>query len=149
VNPIEEARRESAHPASGQAPEPWIKRYRPTNAQRQMEAGIYGGIMLPPRSTSSTTRRQANWLPYKKLAPDIGLRFGYYPLSFLGLEVEGGVIPTKLRDDSKGAARHVPRLRHLQLPYRIAPFALIGFGVMGTTGSSARTSTPRCTSAAA
>jgi outer membrane protein OmpA-like peptidoglycan-associated protein len=120
----------------GTANEPWIKRHRPV--RNQMELGIYGGIMLP--NTEHELYRPiddgANWLSYKKLAPDIGLRFGYYPLSFLGLEVEGGVIPTKLRDGSDKALLGTFRgYGLLQLPYRIAPFALIGFGVMGTNGS--------------
>ncbi len=116
--------------------EPWIKRYRPT--AHQMEAGIYGGIMLPNADhelwdAAPTT----TWQSYKKLAPDLGLRFGYYPLSFLGLEVEGGVMPTKLRDGSSNALLGAFRgYGIVQLPYRIAPFALAGFGVMGTTGSS-------------
>jgi outer membrane protein OmpA-like peptidoglycan-associated protein len=71
----------------------------------------------------------------RKIAPDIGLRFGYYPLSFLGVEVEGGVAPTKTQTDSKGALLGMFRgYGILQLPYRVAPFALIGYGIMGTTG---------------
>jgi OOP family OmpA-OmpF porin len=77
-----------------------------------------------------------NWQSYKKIAPDVGLRFGYYPLSFLGIEVEGGVLPTKLRDDSKALLGTFRGYGILQLPYRIAPFALLGFGVMGSNGSS-------------
>ena len=31
------------------------------------------------------------WLPYRRVNPNIGLRGGYYPLSFLGFEGELGV----------------------------------------------------------
>ncbi len=111
---------------------PWIKRHRPT--RNQMELGIYGGILLPAKDhelyNPSTNAHQT----YGKIAPDIGLRFGYYPLPFLGVEVEGGIAPTKTAD-SKGAMIGMFRgYGILQLPYRIAPFALIGYGIMGTTG---------------
>ena len=114
--------------------EPWIKRYRPT--AHQMEAGIYGGILLPA-ANHELYNPSLTWQSYKKIAPDIGLRFGYYPLSFLGIEVEGGVMPTKLRDGSSNALLGAFRgYGIVQLPYRIAPFALVGFGVMGSNGSS-------------
>ncbi len=114
--------------------EPWIKRYRPT--AHQMEAGIYGGILLP-NADHELYDPSTTWQSYKKIAPDLGLRFGYYPLSFLGLEVEGGVMPTKLRDGTSNALLGAFRgYGVLQLPYRVAPFVLAGFGVMGTTGSA-------------
>ena len=110
---------------------PWIKRYRPE--RNQMEVGIYGGILLPAKDHELYNPTQ-QWLAYKSVAPDIGLRFGYYPLSFLGVEVEGGVAPTKT-SDAKGALLGMFRgYGILQLPYRIAPFAVIGYGLMGTTG---------------
>jgi len=122
--------------------EKWIKRYRPT--RHQMEGGIYGGILLPSADhelyapDQTTNPPGANWTQFKKIAPDIGLRFGYYPLSFLGLEVEGGVMPTKTRDSASNVL--IGSFRGyglLQLPYRIAPFALVGVGVMGTSTKSA------------
>jgi len=122
---------------AGEKNEPWIKRHRPV--RNQMELGIYGGIMLPNSQHElydPSVNSGLDWQSYKKIAPDIGLRFGYYPLSFLGLEVEGGVLPTKLRDGSDKALLGTFRgYGVLQLPYRIAPFAVIGFGVMGTNGS--------------
>ena len=118
----------------GAANEKWIKRYRPT--RNQMELGIFGGIMLP-NTNHELYDPSLTWQSYKKLAPDVGLRFGFYPLSFLGLEVEGSVVPTKLRDGSSNAL--IGNFRGygvLQLPYRIAPFLLAGVGVMGTNGST-------------
>ncbi len=122
---------------AGEKNEKWIKRHRPV--RNQMELGIYGGIMLPNADHElydPSINNGLDWQSYKKIAPDIGLRFGYYPLSFLGLEVEGGVVPTKLRDGSDKALIGTFRgYGLLQLPYRIAPFALVGFGMMGTNGS--------------
>ena len=113
--------------------EPWIKRHRPT--AHQLEGGVYGGVLLP-NTEHELYDINNTWQPYKKVAADIGLRLGYYPLSFLGLEVEGGLMPTKLRDDGSKALLGAFRgYGVLQLPYRVAPFALVGFGMMASTGS--------------
>jgi outer membrane protein OmpA-like peptidoglycan-associated protein len=113
---------------------PWIKRYRPT--RHQLEFGIFGGVLLPNTNHELYDPDQV-WQPYKKVAPDIGLRAGYYPLSFLGLEIEGALMPTKLRDGSSRALLGGFRgYGVLQLPYRVAPFVLLGFGLLGSNGSS-------------
>jgi len=113
--------------------QPWIKRYRP-NAH-QVEGGVYGGVMLL-NTQHELYSVDKPWRSYKKVAPDLGLRIGYYPLSFLGLEIEGGLMPTKLRDESSNALIGAFRgYGLLQLPYRVAPFALAGFGMLASTGS--------------
>jgi outer membrane protein OmpA-like peptidoglycan-associated protein len=109
---------------------PWIKRYRPT--RNMFEVGIYGGVFLPAPEHELYDYNQP-WQPYKRVAPDIGLRLGYYPLSFFGLEVEGGVAPTKTADDGRAILGTFRGYGVLQLPYRIAPFALIGAGMLGTS----------------
>ncbi|MGB1274428.1 MAG: VWA domain-containing protein, partial [Nannocystaceae bacterium] len=117
----------------------WIKRYRPE--RNMMEVGIFGGIILPPAGhelyrPDNTMPPGFGHQPYNSIAPDIGLRFGYYPLSFLGLEVEGNVMPTKVADGT-GATMFGFRGYALgQLPYRIAPFALIGFGMLGASSDA-------------
>jgi outer membrane protein OmpA-like peptidoglycan-associated protein len=113
---------------------PWIKRFRPT--RNQLELGIFGGVLLPNVDHELYDPDKA-WQPYKKVAPDVGVRLGFYPLSFLGLEIEGAVMPTKLRDGSSRATLGAFRgYALLQLPYRIAPFALFGVGLLATNGSS-------------
>ena len=114
-----------------QSDEKWIKRYRPT--RNQLEIGIFGGIMLPAYKTHELYDPSTTWAPYKRVAPDIGARIGFYPLSFLGLEIGGAVVPTKIGDDAGGGA-FLGGFRGygiFQLPYRIAPFALIGVGFLG------------------
>lgn len=108
---------------------PWIKRYRPT--RNMVELGIYGGILLPAKDHELYNPEQP-WQPYKRVAADIGLRVGYYPLSFFGLEIEGGIAPTKTADDAGAVLGMFRGYGILQLPYRIAPFALFGAGIMGT-----------------
>ena len=124
----------SAAPARAPA-EPWIKRHRPT--RNQLELGIYGGVLLPARDHELYDPADASvtWQPYRRVAPDVGLRVGFYPLSVLGLEIEGGVVPTRTADDGARAVLGTFRGHALaQLPYRITPFALFGLASLGTTG---------------
>ncbi len=114
---------------------PWIKRYRPT--RNQLELGLYGGILLPAKDHElyNPTDPAVMWQSYNRVAPDIGLRVGFYPLSFLGLEIEGGLAPTKTATDKSGALLGMFRGYAIaQLPYRIAPFVLFGAGLLGTSG---------------
>ncbi|MCY1053646.1 OmpA family protein [Nannocystis sp. SCPEA4] len=116
---------------------PWIKRYRPT--AMSAEFGIFAGLFFPARDHELYLPPQPgepnNWQPYKKVAADIGLRAGFYPLSFLGVELEGAIVPTKTENDNKGAVLGGFRGYAIaQLPYRISPFVLIGPGLLGTSG---------------
>ncbi len=114
-----------------QSGEKWIKRYRPT--RNQLEIGVFGGLMFPAYKTHELYDPSTTWAPYKRVAPDIGVRLGFYPLSFLGIEIEGAIVPTKIGDTTGGGA-FLGGFRGygiFQLPYRIAPFALIGVGFLG------------------
>ena len=120
-----------AKKADDQSDEKWIKRYRPT--RNQLELGIFGGLMFPAYKSHELYDPSTVWAPYKRVAPDIGARLGFYPLSFLGIEVEGAIVPTKIGDDAGGGA-FLGGFRGygiFQLPYRIAPFVLIGVGFLG------------------
>ncbi|MCB9703630.1 MAG: OmpA family protein [Myxococcales bacterium] len=120
-----------ATPAAAPA-EPWYKRHRPT--RNQIEIGVFGGILLPAKD-HELYNPATPWQPYKRVAPDFGVRVGYYPLRVLGLEIEGGLAPTKVTTDNSRALLGTFRGYGLvQLPYRLAPFALFGIGLMGTTG---------------
>ncbi|MCA9660148.1 MAG: hypothetical protein KC486_17520, partial [Myxococcales bacterium] len=116
--------------ASGQ---PFLKRYAPE--RNMMEVGIFGGVLLPSQQHELYDPNNA-WQRYKRIAPDIGLRFAFYPLKFLGAEVEGAVMPTKTEDD--GSAVLYGFRGHLiaQLPYRIAPFVLGGIGALGSSSDA-------------
>ncbi|HEY8380494.1 MAG TPA: OmpA family protein [Nannocystis sp.] len=129
----------------------WIRRCRPE--RNMFELGIFGGIFLPGgsahelfdptlqlESLQDNNPNEEFWKPYRKVAPEIGARFAYYPLSFLGGEIEGGVMPTHI------VAPGVENTRALlfnfrahligQLPFwRVAPFILVGGGAIGTTGA--------------
>ena len=70
---------------------------------------------------------------------DVGLRIAYMPLRFVGVEVEGGFIPTKL-DGKGGYKANVFAVRGhviLQMPTRLALFVVGGGGILGV-GSDAK-----------
>jgi outer membrane protein OmpA-like peptidoglycan-associated protein len=129
----------------------WIRRCRPE--RNMFELGVFGGIFFtggtahelfdPVRQLASLQDGDPNnefWKPYRKVAPEIGLRFAYFPLSFLGGELEGGAMPTRIMLDGQPADRAIlfNFRAHVigQLPFwRIAPFVLVGGGAIGTTGA--------------
>jgi len=127
----------------------WIRRCRPE--RNMFELGIFGGIFMPGGSAhelfdpvrqlqSLQMGGEEFWKPYRRVAPEIGARFAYYPLSFLGGEIEGGVMPTHITGtDSPDTRAILFNFRaHLigQIPFwRITPFVLVGGGAIGTTGA--------------
>ncbi len=115
---------------------PLLQEVPETPQDRHMiEAGIYGGFiamstnheLVTTDSPLATNRRIA------PVSPDVGVRFGYYPVRAFGIEVEGGLMPTRLREGSdvlmfEGRASLVG-----QLPGRVTPYMLLGAGVTGLT----------------
>ena len=110
------------------------ERYRPL--PMALELGLYGGLAhfanqhnlqnleLVPGTQNGHQRLST--------ALDLGLRAAFYPLSFVGLEGELGVIPTKTRTDDRSATVWTYRA-HLvaQYPgYRLVPFVVVGLGGM-------------------
>ncbi len=118
---------------SADASTPWIKRHRPV--RNSWELGIYGGVFLPSKShefyAPDLTVTGYGHQPLGRAGVDIGLRAGYYPLSFLGLELEAGVMPMKVADGSKATVYAFRPVALFQLPYRVAPFVRAGFGGIG------------------
>ncbi len=102
-----------------------------------MEVSIFAGVLFPSKDHNfhdETKPHQA----FKSVAPDIGLRLGYFPMTFLGAELEGAVMPTRTRGDDDSAGLWAFRGHVVgQLPlYSIVPFAVVGGGRMGA-GSNA------------
>ena len=110
----------------------WMKRFVPEPGL--FELGIFGGLMFPS-SDHNLQDEKANHQPFAAIAPEIGLRAAYFPLSFLGIEAEGALLPTKTRGDNESAMLYTVR-GHLiaQLPFwRITPFLVIGGGMLGSS----------------
>ena len=113
----------------------WIYRWAP---QRNMaEIGVYGGVWFPSPHIElfdpTTGFDPAGQAIYRVVAPEIGARAGYYPFRFFGVELEGGVMPTRM--DAGGGRATAWNVRgHIvgQLGlWSVTPFLLVGTGILG------------------
>jgi len=139
----------SATPASSEGtrysprdPEPdrkrWIHRYPPQAMTG--EVGVFGGVWFPNKRLELYGPDPD--LPDEGLqrlslaAPEIGLRGGFYPLRFLGVEAEAAVMPTRTQETEGRATAWTVRghvIAQLGL-WSITPFLLVGVGVIGIAG---------------
>lgn len=108
-----------------------IRRYRPT--MLSFEAGLYGGAYLFSDEHNLQDLALAITAGHQKLQPggEVGLRLAFYPLWFLGVEAEGGLIISKTKRSDDRALIWTGRGHGiLQLPLgRLVPFVLGGGGV--------------------
>ena len=108
-----------------------------------VELGIYGGVYFP----SLAHALFAQGATFKRFAPvmgSLGVRLGYYPMSWMGVEVEGGGFPGTLNEDVGGDYIRFYHLRGsvlFQLPYRFTPFILGGAGSLFVNSSRAQLGT--------
>lgn len=113
----------------------WIYRHAPT--RNMWELGVYGGVWFPNRRIElfepiADLPREGHQ-PLRRVAPEVGLRAGYYPFRFFGAEIEGGVIPTRTRDTGNPATAWALRghlIAQLGL-WSVTPFLLAGTGLLG------------------
>ncbi|MCA9667162.1 MAG: OmpA family protein [Myxococcales bacterium] len=107
-------------------------------SQRHLvELGLYLGALFPPDEHELFDLG----VGHRRLADaafHVGARVGYLPWSFIGAEIEGGVMPTRTENDA-GAVLYTFRAHLLvQYPARFAPFAVVGGGLLGVaSGDSA------------
>jgi outer membrane protein OmpA-like peptidoglycan-associated protein len=115
--------------------QPWIERWAPE--PHMGEIGIYGGILMPSPEHElfepDLSVPDQGFEQLARIAPDVGLRAGYYPSRFFGIEAEGGVMPTRLRDVNQPALLYTARgqlVFQLGL-WSVTPFVLVGGGGLG------------------
>ncbi|MGB1017027.1 MAG: OmpA family protein, partial [Nannocystaceae bacterium] len=105
---------------------------RPT--RNMIEVGTYAGVFAASAS-HELYDHSLGWDTYRAGAA-IGLRAGYYPLSLLGVEIEGGVVPVRTGTDAKATLFSARGHAVVQLPlFSAVPFVTLGGGVLGTTGA--------------
>ncbi|WP_434418820.1 OmpA family protein [Nannocystis pusilla] len=107
-----------------------IRRYHPE--RNTAEIGIFLGTAVFARYHDFYDPATAPQEPLRRPSFEGGLRVAYFPLSFLGLELEGGALPVTY--DPGGSALLYTFRGHgiLQLPFfRVVPFILGGYGFMG------------------
>ncbi len=94
------------------------------------ELGLFGGVMFPS-SSHALVHVGRPQQPFNT-AGELGARVAYFPLAFLGLEVEGAAMPASLEDGSSGGLFAGRGHAILQLPMgRFTPFVLGGGGLLG------------------
>ena len=100
----------------------------------QVEAGIFGGVFAPEYDHAFFDDDETLHQPLKRVGLDMGLRIGYFPIPFVGIEGEGSAVYTKTRTPTEDKV-WLNSLRGslvLQLPAVITPFI---FGGAGNTWS--------------
>lgn len=113
------------------------ERYRPLPLA--LELGVYAGLahFSDQHNLQNLELVPDNQYGHQRLATsiDLGLRAGFYPLSFVGVEGELGVVPTKTKTDDRSATVWTYRAHLvLQYPgYRLVPFVVAGVGGMTLT----------------
>lgn len=126
--------------ASGEADTFW-RQYRPT--PMALELGLYAGAAFFSKQHNLQNLAVVEQTPqgHQKIGPgfDVGLRAGFYPLTWLGAEGELGVIPTTTRATDSRATVWTYRLQAVvQYPeYRLVPFLLVGAGGMNLRSGTA------------
>ncbi len=96
--------------------------------QYHVELGLYAGVMIPP--TDHSLRVFDN--PYQDFDPvafDFGGRVGLFPIDYVGLEGEAGMIPTRT-ENGNSASLYTLRAHLIgQIPTKyVTPFLVAGGG---------------------
>ena len=131
----------AAAPAPAPAPTsfaaaPWRTRHRPRKNLGELGLGL--GVLLPSRDHELYDYR-LDWLRYDPVAAALALRGGFYPLGALGLEAAGALAPARCECGGRALIYGLRGHLVVQLPLAsVVPFALVGGGVLGTTGAFGR-----------
>ena len=102
-----------------------------------LELGGFVGMFVPAQDLElfepRIGRPRQGFLPLARVAPSIGGRIGFYPLRFLGAEIEGAYMPTRTLEDGYAVTLGAGRIHAVaQLPFwSVAPFVVVGAGALG------------------
>ena len=117
---------------------------KPTPAWRKekhiLEIGGYLGVFFPAADHGLYADGVTKTAKAMKPGFDVGLRFAYLPLRFVGIEVEGGVVPTKLSGNGGYSTTVFAARGHviLQMPTRLALFIVGGGGMLGVASDASK-----------
>lgn len=118
----------------GSADQRWLKRHAPQRGE--LELGLVGGVHWTSRLHMLLDDDRLDRHERIYASPQLGLRLGMYPLSFLGFEAEGGGGPVRISapdgfKDDRGALINARGHIVAQLPlWSISPFVLFGGGLL-------------------
>ena len=100
------------------------------------ELGIYGGLFISPGDHDLMDPETANYSPFKTLSLELGLRLSYLPRAWMGIELEGGVMPSGTEAGGDALLYHARAHLLFQYPARISPFVVAGVGLLGVSSDS-------------
>ena len=131
ASPSADARESPDLEAESHAGDRPIRRYRPT--MMSFEAGLYGGAYVFSHQHNLQDLALTIDAGHQALRPggEVGLRLAFYPLWFLGIEGEAGLVVSKTKRTDESTLIWIGRGHGiLQLPLgRLVPFVLGGGGV--------------------
>lgn len=112
--------------------------------KHMLELGLYLGALFPADDHGLYGEKVAMSPRPLKTAFDVGLRVAYLPLRFVGIEAEGGLMPSKVAytdgdgDDVTRRAMLYALRAHviLQLPTQLSLFVVAGGGVLGVSSKN-------------
>ncbi|MEM1025536.1 MAG: OmpA family protein [Myxococcota bacterium] len=102
--------------------------------RHMVEVGGWVGAFVPSSEHElydSTQNRQGD---FSALGPGAGLRLGYFPVGFVGIEAEGGAAGFGLEGNDAAALYSARSHLVLQFPARLTPFVVGGGGMLGVEG---------------
>jgi outer membrane protein OmpA-like peptidoglycan-associated protein len=105
-----------------------MTRYRPQDGL--FELGIFGGVIFP--STSIALEMTGAQHREYKTGGELGLRLAYFPIDFLGVETEGAMVATAIKNGGgAGMGTFRGHLIGQLTSWSITPFLLVGAGALG------------------
>ena len=115
---------------------PWMQRWAPE--RMMVELGVYGGMFFSAED-HDFYNPASGFKPLWQVNGEVGLRAAFFPLRYLGAEIEGGFIPARTRTSTNDLAPLWTARGHViaQLPFwNVAPFVLVGAGAMGVASNA-------------
>ena len=101
-------------------------------AQKPLELGVFVGGFFPSSKHEFYDYTVTAQKPLESAGPEAGLRLGYYPLPYVGVEGEADLLPFAITSGESALLFGARAQVVLQAPVgRFTPFALAGFGMMG------------------
>jgi len=102
------------------------------------ELGLFVGGFFPDKEHEFYDYRDTMQEPLEGAGPDIGLRVGFYPIRFVGAELEGDLMPFNTESGASALlygvrGQIVGQLPGLEPSGRFTPFVLAGFGTIGVS----------------
>ncbi len=106
--------------------------------RHMFELGVLGGVMFPSANHDLFQETGAPLYQFERLrvaSPEFGIRVGYYPIRWVGAELENSFVASRTRDTDNSATLFALRGHVVvQAPWRITPLLTLGGGALGISG---------------